>query len=787
MDDLTREFLVESQEGLDRMERCLTELEARPGDGSLVAEIFRAVHTIKGTTGFLGFRRLEKLAHAGENLLGRMRDGRVRPTPEVIDALLALLDGLRAILKWIEIGDQGAGEEAAGDDSALIARLAALEAGAAGGPDERRGSRQREKPGRKRARRAGHAAIAAEEDDARRAASQAAAASPVSACPGSASPGSASPGSASPEPVHSAQPRASVEPGSAPPVSESTLRVDVELLNRMMNLVGELVLTRNRILQTVASGAGQATGAGAAMTRLVQRLDAVTAELREAAMKARMQPVSHVFSKMPRLVRDLARTLGRRVRLELQGQETELDKGLLEAIGDPLTHAVRNALDHGIEPPEARAAAGKNPEGTLTLSAAHAGSHVIVEVSDDGAGIPAEKIRARAVELGLVDAERAGSLGERELLQMVFLPGFSTAAAVTSVSGRGVGMDVVRANVEQIGGAVELESQPGAGTTLRMRIPLTLAIVPALIVESCGQSYALPQATIRELVQVSAGGRRSDTAGGAEPAGPVDVEWIGNAPFYRLRGHLLPLVFLDQVLEPACARRPDPQRRIFVAVLETGGRRYGLAVDGLADPEEIVIKPLSPAVKQIGLFSAATVLGNGKLALILDAGAIAARAGVEPIEDRQDPGSAADAAAQAGLQIEYLLAAAAGRRVAIPLACVERIERVRVGQIESAGRHPALFERGHLLPIDDSLDALAAAGGDPDAALAIVVCRQGPRRLGIAVSRALAVARGRPLIDDAAGCQAAGVTLIEGRATEIFDFESCRAGRADRFAHWTAA
>ncbi len=772
MDDLTREFIVESQEGLDRMERCLTELEARPGDGSLVAEIFRAVHTIKGTTGFLGFRRLEKLAHAGENLLGRMRDGRVRATPEVIDALLALLDGLRAILKWIEIGDGEAGEGAGGDDSALIARLAALEAGAAGAPGDRRlGSPLKDKPGRKRARRAGHAAVAAEDCGAPQAGPAVAAYS----------------GSASPDPAPGAQLRSSARPGSSRPASESTLRIDVELLNRMMNLVGELVLTRNRILQTVA--AGTATGAGAAMAALAQRLDAVTAELREAAMKARMQPVSHVFAKMPRLVRDLARTLGRRVRLELRGQETELDKGLLEAIADPLTHAVRNALDHGIEPPEARAAAGKNPEGTLTLRAAHAGSHVIVEVSDDGAGISAETIRARAVELGLVDAGRAGGLCERELLQLVFLPGFSTAAAVTSVSGRGVGMDVVRANIEQIGGSVELESQPGEGTTLRMRIPLTLAIVPALIVESCGQNYALPQAAIRELVQISAGGSRSDAASLAGPAG--HVEWIGNAPFYRLRGHLLPLVFLDRVLEPACARRPDPQRRIFVAVLETGGRRYGLAVDGLADPEEIVIRPLSPAVKQIGLFSAATVLGNGKLALILDAGAIAARAGVEPAEDRQDttahPGHARGAPSQAGLQSEYLLAAAAGRRVAIPLACVERIERARVGQIEYAGRRPALFERGHLLPIDDSLDALAAAGGDPEAALAIVVCRQGERRLGIAVSRALAVAAGQPLIDGATGCQAAGVALIEGRATEIFDFEGCRTGPADPFAHWTAA
>jgi len=590
-------------------------------------------------------------------------------------------------------------------------------------------------------------------------------------------------------------------PVSAPlPAAESTLRVDVELLNRMMNLVGELVLTRNQILQASQTGVG--TGVRAyvtddAMTNLARRLDMVTADLREAVMKARMQPVSHIFSKMPRLVRDLAQTLGRRVKLQLEGQETELDKGLLEAIKDPLTHAVRNAMDHGIEPPEARAVAGKHPEGTLTLRAAHEGSHVIVEVSDDGAGISPERIRTRAVDRGLVDAARAAALSERELLQMVFLPGFSTAAAVTSVSGRGVGMDVVRANIEKIGGTVELDARPGEGTTLRMRIPLTLAIVPALIVESCEQSFALPQAAIQELVQISASesgcgtgsNSGSDSASGVDPVGRV--EWIGNAPFYRLRGHLLPLVFLDRVLEPAGSRRPDPQRRLFVAVLEADGRRYGLAVDGLADPEEVVIKPLGAAVKEIGLFSAATVRGNGELALILDPGAIAARAGVGPregdINKLSQPDNTHGAVAPANVQMEYMLAEAAGRRVVVPLESVERIERVRLGQIEYAAARPVLFERGHLLPIDDSFGALAAAGQDPDAALVIVVCRHGARQSGIAVSRVVTVAAGEPLIDAASGCVVAGVTLIEGCVIDIFEIEDSGTGSADALAHWTAA
>ncbi len=791
MDDLTREFLVESQEGLDRMERCLTELEARPGDAELVAEIFRAVHTIKGTTGFLGFRRLEKLAHAGENLLGQVRDGRVEARPTVIGALLELLDGLRVILKLIE----AEGAEAAGDDSALIARLEALDPGEAGKLGNEHGDQSKGKSGKSRAsrsqginRRGRQVAVQTE----------AATAKIHDTAPGVELTWQSVESVAEPAPVSRRV--------SAPvPAAESTLRVDVELLNRMMNLVGELVLTRNQILQTISTDARTDAGADAAMTMLARRLDIVTADLREAVMKARMQPVSHIFSKMPRLVRDLSQTLGRRVRLELQGQETEFDKGLLEAIKDPLTHAVRNALDHGIEPPEKRAAAGKDPEGTLTLRGAHEGSHVIVEVADDGAGISPERVRARIVERGFMDAARAGRLSERELLQMVFLPGFSTATAITSVSGRGVGMDVVRANVEKIGGTVELDSRPGEGTTLRMRIPLTLAIVPALIVRSGGQSFALPQAAIQELVHIPAGGSRIgesgidgsvavvDPAGRADPGGRV--EWIGNAPLYRLRGRLLPLVFLDGLLgfnpaiEPERQRRPDRQRGIFIVVLDADGRRYGLAVDGLADPEEIVIKPLSPAVKEIGLFSAATVLGNGELALILDPGAIAASAGVGLSEDGLGQGNedvmgrdnidnldtllnrddARSAASPAEAVSEYLLAEAAGRRAAVPLAGVARIERVRAGQIEYAAGRPVLFEGGHLLPINDSFGVLAAAGEDSDAALVIVVCHYGSNQSGLAVSRVLDVTAGQPLMNAATGCPAGGVVLLKGKVTEVVD------------------
>ncbi|MGA8042079.1 MAG: Hpt domain-containing protein, partial [Terracidiphilus sp.] len=425
MDELTREFLIESQEGLDRMERCLTELEERPGETPLLAEIFRAVHTIKGTTGFLGFKRLEKLAHAGENLLGLLREGRVQATGPVITGLLQLLDGLRLILKTIE----AEGEEGEEQDGALIALLESLQTLMPGArePD----LRMQDATALVKTPFAVEVAVA-EAAPAHRAAE---AGRPVSL-----------PVPAAPVELEGEALR--VRGGGASAV-ESSLRVDVALLNQMMNLVGELVLTRNQVLQ--------ATSCDPKMTMLTRRLDMVTADLREAVMRARMQPVSHVFSKMPRMVRDLSQSLGKRVRLEMEGQETELDKSLLEAIKDPLTHAVRNALDHGIELPDARRSAGKGIEGLLRLRAVQEGSHVLVEISDDGAGIAVEKIRARALERGLISAGRAAQLGERELMQLIFLPGFSTASQVTNVSGRGVGMDVVRTNVEKIGGKVEID------------------------------------------------------------------------------------------------------------------------------------------------------------------------------------------------------------------------------------------------------------------------------------------------------------------------------------------
>jgi len=686
------------------MERCLTELETRPQDSAqLVGEVFRAVHTIKGTTGFLGFSRLEKLAHAGEHLLGSLREGRLTVTEELISGLLRLLDGLRDILALIE--ETGAeGMRADDEDSTLIAELAELN----------------------------------EED------------SPAS--------NNASPivtMKSTVEDVALEQPAASTQPptssGHAVANGDKTLRIDVDVLNRMMNLVGELVLTRNQMLQSGVESTS--------FPELARRLDSVTADLRETVMQARMQPVGNLFGKFPRMVRDLARTCGREVRIEFFGQETGLDKSLLEAIKDPLTHAVRNSVDHGIESPNVRVLAGKPAEGCVILKAFHQGGSVVIEVADDGGGIAMERVLAKAIEHNLITADQAAEMSEREALQLIFLPGFSTAAAVTTVSGRGVGMDVVRANVEKVGGSVELESKVGIGTTLRLRVPLTLAIVPALVVRSGGQSFALPQTTLVELVYIPA----RDAA--------QAVERVGAAEIYRLRERLLPMVWLDRLLG---LKNASDNHGFYMAVLEAEGCRYGLVVDDLLAPEEIVVKPLSAVLREIGLFSGATVLGNGTLALILDIAATAARAGVKPVLEEEEE-EAQTIEVKEKNKVSFLVFEDRAReRTALPLGAVERIESVALSQIEYAGGRALLQYRGELLPLRDDGRVLEemdiSSLHNEEAPATVLICGDAhskpSQRMGVVVRRVLDVSEGTLLERDAAGDDE--LALVKDRVTTIF-------------------
>jgi two-component system, chemotaxis family, sensor kinase CheA len=464
--------------------------------------------------------------------------------------------------------------------------------------------------------------------------------------------------------------------------------------------------------------------------------------------------VGHVFSKFPRLVRDLTQQLNKRVRLEMEGQETELDKSLLEAIKDPLTHSVRNAIDHGIEAPAQREAAGKPAEGVLKLRAYQDGSHVVVEVVDDGGGIRVERVRDKAMERKLITAEKAAQMSERELLQLIFLPGFSTAASITNVSGRGVGMDVVRNNVEKIGGKVEIESRAGKGTTLRLRIPLTLAIIPALIVRSRGQSFALPQGVLHELVHLSADQAKSQ------------IEWLEKTPLYRLRGRLLPLVFLGGMLEQKETAMEG--EGCYIAVLNADGRRFGLVIDGLADPEEIVVKPLSPVLKQIGLFSGATVMGNGEMALILDPGALATRASIGISHEEEEEQVVEQTVKTRNVKDEFLLVETGTGQAAVPLSDVLRIERTPRGRIERIGSTPVLRFQGSVLPVEDPSGILDRSG-EQNEEMTVVVCRNGRRHVGVAVSHVLDVVEGAALTEAGTETVAPGVTLLKERVTGVVD------------------
>ncbi len=718
VDELTKEFLAESMEGLDRMDRCLTELEQRPGDKALLGEIFRAVHTIKGTTGFLGFSRLEKLAHAGESLLGSLRDGVLVADAGVVGGLLELMDGLRAILRLIErTGKEGT--RASDEDSALIARMQALNQAS------------------------GHAGEVP--------ATSLSTAQAVAELPPPPEP-------VLPERRSETAPLAAAANGVS---SDRTLRVDVEVLNRMMNLVGELVLTRNQIVQSGRDAAHFA--------ELARRLNTVTADLRETVMHARMQPVGHLFGKFPRLVRDLALSCGKLVRIEFSGQETGLDKSLLEAIKDPLTHAVRNAVDHGIEDPAMRVAAGKPPEGVVHLRAHQQNGFVVIEVEDDGAGISQRRVLARAVERSLITEEEAAGLSEREVLQLIFHPGFSTADKVTHISGRGVGMDVVLANVENAGGLVELESHEGTGTLLRLRVPLTLAIMRALIVRAGGQSFCLPQSALAELVCVPL----------REAA--ESIAWIGDSELFRLRDRLVPIVRLDRILGMDDENAAERDSGFYVVLLESEGRRYGLLVDDLLTPEEIVVKPLSPVLREIGMFSGATVLGNGSLAMILDLAAIHQHAGVRPGTQTSEaapvapPASHAAEAKTSFLLFEDFRHGERPDRRALPLTEVERIETVAVERIEFAGSAALLQYRGEPLLLQDRgdlIEELLQAG--PDAMATVLICQRpgagdcctGSRK-GIVVRAVLEVAEGSflPSQENTAG----QLAMIDERLTVVHE------------------
>ncbi|MGZ4814261.1 MAG: chemotaxis protein CheA [Terriglobales bacterium] len=478
MDDIIKEFLVESNDNLDQLDSGLVELEKDPYSQELLGSIFRAIHTVKGTSGVLGFPKLEAVAHAGENLLSKLRDGKLHLNLEITSGLLKMVDAIREILQRIE----NTGAEGDGNYTAVSELLnSLLEAELA----------KAEKTSETQSKLLGE--ILTEKLNVPQDAIDSALAQQAAGDPRKIGEILVEQGHVASRAVLDAL---KTQAEAAPQLSASSIRVDVNLLDKLMNLVGELVLARNQILQFTS------TLKESAFLGTAQRLNLITTELQEGVMKTRMQPIGSVWHKFPRVVRDLSVQFGKQVRIEMEGSETELDKTIIEAIKDPLTHIIRNAIDHGIELPRERTAAGKAAEGRVSLRAFHEGGQVNIEVADDGGGIHLERLKQKAIERGQITPEQAARMSERESLNLVFLPGLSTAAKVTNVSGRGVGMDVVKTNIEKIGGTVDVHSVEAEGTTLKIKIPLTLAIIPALVATSGGERFAIPQVSLLELVRL---------------------------------------------------------------------------------------------------------------------------------------------------------------------------------------------------------------------------------------------------------------------------------------------
>lgn len=759
MDDIVKDFLIESRENLDRLDQDLVSLETNPQSKELLGSIFRTIHTIKGTCGFLGFARLGKVAHAGENLLSKLRDGGLSLNPEITSALLAMVDAIRKMLNEIQ-STEADGES---DYPELLNQLNSLQAGpqspvmkncsaepvpltvteladpkasppplpqdtgSSPAPVENLSEHPRPSPskigsllverGCVQPEDLSSAIRKQEEGDRRRLGDI------LVSC-----------GACTQQDVDAAQEALEERARHA---AVETVRVGVDLLDTLMNLVSELVLARNQLLQFSNGSEDREFQA------VSQRINLSVSKMQEQIIKTRLQPIANVWNKFPRSVRDLALNCGKQVRLEMEGQETELDRTIIEAMRDPLTHLLRNAIDHGIELPEVRRKLGKETAGLLRLRACQEGGNVTVEVSDDGAGLNLERLCGKAIERGLITPQQARRMNDREIFKLIFLPGFSTAEKVTSVSGRGVGMDVVKTNVEKIGGIIDIESIPGKATTIRVKIPLTLAIVPALIVRSHDERFTIPQASVLEVVSLrGAGNVRS-------------VEMVHECPVYRLRESLLPLVYLDRELRLG---GPDSDAESATAasivVLQADARKFGLVVDEILDTQEIVVKPLGEHLKRINLYSGATIMGDGRVALILDVLGLAQRANL--IGAAQSiPAMRLSEAGPSGMcrypQSVLLVRSGADAQFAIPLPLVTRLESISTQSLRRVGDREVMEYRGRVIPMLRLSQVLPITAGCEQHAAAdsveVVIFSERGHTIGLIVDCIVDIVEEEPVID----------------------------------------
>ena len=795
MDDVIIEFVSEAREGIEAVDAKLVRFEQTPDDPDLLGDIFRLIHSLKGGSGFLGLMRLQNVTHAAENVLGLYRDGTLAVDAASVTVILDAVDVVRAVIE----GLAETGVEPEGDDAALIARLDCIYAGESaptttapvasrpllervGGeatldaacegalavlvasPDtaplfagvdlDRVQAEWREALcGVARATTAPGAlqGVLTETFGAALARHEAAFVQAVrqnlidlEAEPEAVEMILTAPPSEGPAEPPRAD-RAASEPGKGP----QTIRVGVDTLEGLMTMVSELVLIRNQLIQTLRDQP-ETPFAGP-----LHRLNQVTSELQEGVMTTRMQPISGAWAKLPRLVRDLASDLGKRIDLIMTGEDTELDRQVMELIRDPLTHMIRNAADHGLETPDQRRAAGKPETGRITLSARHEGGAILIEMADDGRGLPAARIRAKALDVGLITPAQAATMSDAEARQLIFLPGFSTAAAVTAVSGRGVGMDVVRTNIEAIGGAIELTSVEGQGTRFTIRIPLTLSIIAGLVVECCGERFAMPQASIIELVSANGtAGRR--------------IEQINGAEVLRLRDRLLPLVSLQTLLGLEAPEGPRGEACIVVA--RVGAFTFGVIVDRVFDTEEIVVKPVATILRHLKLYSGATILGDGSVIMILDFKGMAVEAGAGALLNGGDEATLDATASDDRSESLLVFRAADDGLKAAPLAGVARIEELEPSMLEWADGRSLVQYRGQLMPV---LGADGAAlSRAPEAKRPLLVFSRGARSLGLMAEEIVDIVETTAATELAGSFPGVtGSVVVAGRATELIDVD----------------
>ncbi len=707
MDDLLVEFLTETGESLDQLDMELVKLEQDPNDPGLLGNIFRLVHTIKGTCGFLGLPRLESVAHAGENILGKFRDGEITVNEDGVTLILECLDQIKELLAILEDTEA----EPEGNDAELIKRLNAFaDSGGTSMSDAESAAPEPEPepepepaPAANEPDEFGFVPVpadqtgvdvapepAAEEDEhgfvpvpAGQTGQEAEAVAPEPAPPPEPAPAAAEKKPAAKTPAKRAGGDGDKQGAKDGGVANQTIRVHVGLLEDLMTSVSELVLSRNQLLQMVRHMEDSEFAAP------LQRLNHITTELQESVMKTRMQPIGNAWAKLPRIVRDLALELDKKIELKMVGADTELDRQVLELIKDPLTHMVRNSADHGLESPADRVAAGKPETGVVTLRAFHEGGQIIIQIKDDGNGVSVERVRAKVLENGLATESQLDTMSDDQIQQYIFNAGLSTATAVTNVSGRGVGMDVVRTNIEKIGGTVEMKSIEGTGSTFTIKIPLTLAIVQALIVEVGGERFAMPQISVIELVRAS-------------PRSEHRIEKVNETPVLRLRDRLLPLITLSAALNLDDGKPIDADSELFIIVVNVGAQRFGVIVDRVFDTEEIVVKPTSPILRNITLFSGNTILGDGSVVMILDPNGLSGLVGdMQMGEDADTDGKQLqkDVAGE-DVAVSMLLFEAAGDEPkAVPLSLISRLEEVDLAKVESSSGLSVIQYRGELMPL----------------------------------------------------------------------------------------